>query len=499
MKTAIITGGGGFQGLPVLRSLHAIGWSVVIADSVMESLNRFETDNFHKVAETQCFEVFRHELLHLVRQYSALAVFPTTMYDLLVLARLRPELELLGVQVFVSSVDLVILLSDKIKAMIAAEAAGLPVLPSEDPAQHDFSYPLLGKPAQGWGNIGLIQVLSLKQWCEIVQKRSTETYLWQRKLENFTEWSVDFAIKTNTDCSPMVCRRRVRTTGGFAVVSELDAFPAVECLAAQVAAWLKEEGGCGLFNIQFLEEPDGSIWLSDINPRPGTSSVCALVAGLNLVEFLLSDRLLPQRAKAGLVVRSLHERFLPKQTQSIRGVVFDLDETLICQKSWMRAKLELILPYCQNLFEAASLALFRAEVLRLIDEGPWHQLIDIALARASLPKTLAKLLIAKWREVHPETIILHQDARALVRKLLMQGIPVALLSDNPAASQRQKIARLPQDIHFGSVVFTEELSAPKPDVKGFVTVAENMSILPENLMMIGDSPWRDGLGASRAG
>lgn len=499
MNTAMVVGGGGFQGLPVLRGLHALGWRVVIADSVPESLNRFEADAFHHMPLVRDQHAFRAELFSAAQRYDVKSLFPTTMYDLPALARLRGELEPTGVAVFASSPELVELLGDKVASMSAAVAAGLPVLPIIDPGSDFDSQPLIGKPRHGWGGLGIVTVSSASEWQRGAQGESWGAYLWQPKLNEFTEWSVDFAIRIDGRCSPMVCRRRLRASGGFAVISEVVDAPAVANLACGTAAWLQSIGACGLFNIQFLEEPGGALWLNDVNPRPGTSSVCALAAGVNLVEFLVADTAAPAAPAQGLVVRTLTERFLPRVNRRIEGIVFDLDETLICQKSWMRAKLASVVASLHGTIEPAGLANFRLEALRIIDEGPWHQLIDVALTRSGLAKNHAAELIDLWRAADPGAVVVHQDAIALMHAARARNIAVALLSDNPAASQRQKIARLPEGAAFDAVVLTDTLSAPKPAVKGFLAVAENLGLAPEGLLMVGDSPWRDALGALRAG
>lgn len=501
MAIAMVVGGGGFQGLPVLRGLHAIGWRALIADSVQESLNQFEADVFACISEARYYDKFRTDMIGLVERHSVEAVFPTTMYDLPALAKLRPQLEELGVRVFASDPELVDLLSDKARTMLAALEAGLPVLPIIDPSNFDFSSPLIGKPARGWGGIDIFKVATKEEWQDAVVNGAVEGYLWQRELTNFCEWSVDFALRADGACSTRVSRRRLRTTGGFSVISEVTETTAVDSLASQVATWLATKHACGLFNIQFLEEPDGSLWLNDLNPRPGTSSVCALASGVNLIDFLLHKDCEHKPSRPGFVIRTLTERFLPQLGQQIKGVVFDLDETLICQKTWMQDKLEIVLAKSQGSIEPLQLGSFRLEALRLIDEGPWHQLIDFALERSRCPLSLANILIPLWRSAHPETIFLHEDARSFLQALRARNIPVALLTDNPAASQRQKISRLLREIQlqFESIVLTDELSLPKPDVTGFLAAANSLSLAPENLLMVGDSPWRDGLGAIQSG
>jgi FMN phosphatase YigB (HAD superfamily)/carbamoylphosphate synthase large subunit len=497
--TALVLGGGGFQGLPVLRGLQAIGWRAVVADSVPASLNRFEADSFCLMPEVRESAAFREELLRVIDQVGALAVFSTTMYDLPALAMLRPELEGMGIHAFASRLELVTLLSDKLAAMSAALEAGLPVLPLLNPDCHDFAYPLIGKPRHGWGGLGIQRVGSAADWQRSRCRLMSTEFIWQRELLDFVEWSVDFAIRADGRCSTPICRRRLRVTGGFAVVSEVLAESPVDDLARKGVAWLKSLGGCGLFNIQFIQQPDGVLWLTDINPRVGTSSVCAQAAGANLVEFLVTMKPTACAPRSGLVIRTLRERFLPCPKRRIEGVVIDLDETLISQKHWMRNKLDLALSACETKIAPDLLDRFRAAVLPLIDEGPWDRLIDIASTRAGLPSSFASMVIAEWRAAHPATVFVHPDARSFIRGLQERSVRVALLTDNPATSQRQKIERLPDDLRLDAIILTDDLLAPKPDPRGFLAAAAAIAVSPDRLLMVGDSPWRDGIGALMAG
>ena len=87
----------------------------------------------------------------------------------------------------------------------------------------------------------------------------------------------------------------------------------------------------------------------------------------------------------------------------------------------------------------------------------------------------------------------------LIDVLREAGIRIAVVTDNPAASQRQKLARAPFLASVDTVVLTDELGAPKPDPDGYVAAAQRLGLAPREMIAIGDSPWRDGLGALAAG
>jgi len=500
MNTAMVVAGGGFSGLPVLRALHDIGWGVVIADSVLNSPNRFEAEAFHHIPEATDFEAFRTAIKAVARHHRVGAIFPTTIYDLPAVATLKPELTAMGIRVFVSDLELIDILNDKLLTTSAALQAGLPMLPIVDPLRHDYSYPLIGKPRFGWGSVGMLKAGSQRDYQQLVPEHgAADDYLWQRKLATFIEWSVDFALAPDGQCSRLVYRQRLRAVAGFAVMSEITHAPEVEKIALQTAEWLGRHGDCGLFNIQILEEPDGALWLSDLNPRPGTSSVCALAAGLNLVSFLVGPQKNVGPARHGTVVRTLDERFFPKLEHDVGAVVLDLNDAIISEKSWMSSKLQRMTMSLHRLIDPEHASAFRLEALRLIDEGSWDNLIETAAKRSGLPDGPARELMNLWPKICPEVLVAHQDAIAFLHMLRTRGFPVVLLSDDPAELRRQKLAALPPDLRFDRVVPTDDTSAPKPDPEAFLVVARQLSMKPESLLMIGTSPWRDGLGAVRAG
>lgn len=492
---ALVVGGGGLQGLPVLRSLQAIGWKAIVADTIVENINRYEADGYFVAPPVANLPAFIQFLKSLIPLEKIDAIFPTTMYDLPALAKLRPELSELGVRVFASAPELVGVLEDKLLATEAASCAGLPTLPTIDPNRHDFSFPLIGKPRRGWGGCDLLYAENRDEYLEVSADNSVDGYIWQRKIKDFREWSIDFAIGEGSAVSELTKRLRLRASGGYSVISEVvetSGGPEYEAMAA--ARWLAEQGGLGLFNIQFLEE-DNRYNLTDINPRPGTSSVSALAAGSNLVQFLLNGG--RERSCGGYVIRTLKDTFIAKNLSGALGVVFDLDETVIDQKIWMRAKLDILLESHSELL--GDLLRMRTIALQIIDEGPWDRLIDVATERAGLPREVTQLLIPAWRSAWPSTIRVHSDSGGLASDLKNRCIPFAILTDNPVTSQRQKIERLPAIWHDAPVVYTDEIKAPKPSPEGFKLAADALDLPPQSLLYIGDSPWRDAVGALRAG
>jgi HAD superfamily hydrolase (TIGR01509 family) len=179
--------------------------------------------------------------------------------------------------------------------------------------------------------------------------------------------------------------------------------------------------------------------------------------------------------------------------------VLDLDDCLIDQKAWMDDKLSLVVGDWSDFAPPSLAEPFEREARRLIHEGPWDRPLDVAVHRSGLDESLVPELIKRWRAGHPASVAVYADAQALVEALRRAGCPIALVTDNPAAGQRQKLERLPLREAFDAIVLTAELDAAKPSPLGYAAAAAQLGLQPSAMVAICDSPWRDALGALAAG
>jgi len=114
-----------------------------------------------------------------------------------------------------------------------------------------------------------------------------QEFVWQPCLREFDEYSVDFSISIKGDISPLAFRRRIRSMDGFATLCEPGAPPHVREISQRVLERMVPLGARGPMNLQILRVGD-RCWVSDLNPRAGTSMPLSLAIGLNPVAFLLT-------------------------------------------------------------------------------------------------------------------------------------------------------------------------------------------------------------------
>jgi HAD superfamily hydrolase (TIGR01549 family) len=499
MRTVLVVSGGGLQGMALIEALRRIPQTrTVLMDCHEDNIGRYHATRFVRAPLLTDEDAFLDCLLGTCRDEGIDFVFPATERELDMLARARSRIESLGARLMVSQPPALEVGMDKLRLHTWLSAHGLPSLRTViDPVAAGLPLPWLGKPRSGWGGQGAVVARTLDAWVE-ASRGGVVDRVWQPLIEGFDEYSVDFAIDGEGRVSPLAVRRRIRTLSGFALICEPVEDLDVHALAARVADALAALGGCGVLNLQILRTTDG-LWVSDLNPRVGTSLPLSLAVGRNPVAFLLGqpEPVAPPHQTVR-TFRALHERAVAAlDLTQVRGLVFDLDDTLFDQKDWIGRKLQAVWQRHQD--ELPPRQRYLRDMHWLLEEGHRSDLIDAYCALAGLGTELGERLIASYRAAQPDACRLYDDAWPVLSELRRRGYRLALLTDNPTASQRMKVhvARLASA--FDAIVYTGDLGASKPDRRGFDAVADGLGLAPDRLVMVGDNLYRDSVGSLDAG
>lgn len=505
LPAVLVASGGGFQGLAVVRLLReADAFRVVVADSTLDTLTAALVDATRRVPPVAERAAFAAALQKLCRAEAVRLVLPSTDHELEALAEVRAALEAAGTQVAVCDPALLAVLRDKASLYGALAAAALPVLAPIAGALETARFPLIGKPRHGFGGRGIV-VARTPGDLDALGERERRERVWQPYLEGASELSADFALLRDGSTPGVGLRRRVRTSGGFAVVSEgVRDEPALE-LVRRFAAWAGARGGRGLFNVQLLRR-GRELVLSDVNPRLGTSAVHWRGSGFNPALALCAEAGLlkvgaaaPREPGLARSVRRLDEQIEPLRPEaeaSLRGLVLDLDDTLIPTKRWLRDRLFAAL---ESVVAPEGRARAESQAARVIEEGPRDRLIDAAAAALGLDERGRVRLLESYTATSPASCACYPDVRPALDALRRRGLKLGLLTDNPPETQRRKLAASGLSACFDAVVFARETGAEKPDARAFAAVAAALGLPPASLAMAGDNPYRDLRGAAEAG
>jgi HAD superfamily hydrolase (TIGR01549 family) len=498
---ALIVSGGGFQGLSLIQLLRADPGSVVaVADVYPRNVTTFLADHYEVVPPLREEQAFRAALLDLCRRLRIQVIFPATELELAALALLAPALEELGAVAAVSPAALITRLGSKRGLAAFCSAHGIPTPTHFEPSQAAGRYPLLLKPERGWGGreqrvIGSAAELPADMTGQLLQEL----------LVDFDEFSVDFALTDGGGRSPLGVRKRIRVSGGFAVVAETRHDPDVLALSDRMINALAAERARGLFNLQLLRDGRG-LWASDLNLRAGTSTAHWADEPDNPALWFARQALGQPGAGAADVLgvpgtevfRVLRElRFTGVPDPTVGAVVFDLDDTLICQRTWAAERLAGAAARLMQGEEARAAWLARA--LRIAEESGLAHIFDHMAVELAWSESEKLAVIEAFRASWPDAIEPLPGVMPVLETLRARGYRLVLLTDNPPATQRRKLRLSRLDSALDSIVFSQEYGAEKPDPACFRAAAGAAGCEPARAVMVGDNPYRDAAGAIDAG
>ncbi len=222
-------------------------------------------------------------LAELVAEHDVRLVVPLTDLDQEIVSAARGELT--PALVLAPSPEVCRTMGDKYLAHAFFEANGIPSprtwLPGEVP--DDARYPLLVKVREGFGSRHIYRADDPDQLD--FHLRTTPVDSMVQECCSGVEFSIDVFSDTNGRCLNAIPRSMIQSKGGESIKGEsLQDRELIEH-GARVAEVI---GIVGPANVQCFREPDGSLPVTDVNPRFGGAFPLPLAAGSRYPELALA-------------------------------------------------------------------------------------------------------------------------------------------------------------------------------------------------------------------
>jgi len=193
---------------------------------------------------------------------------------------------------------------------------------------------------------------------------------------------------------------------------------------------------------------------------------------------------------------------IPKHS-NIKGVIFDLDNTLVDFTVMKEAAVE-----------AAALAMMDAGLQLSIDEIKlkiygvyeiegieFQNVFDEVLHEITgkvEPKILAAGIVA-YRRAREAMLVPYPHARNTLVTLIRMGLKTAVVSDAPALQAWLRLRYLQLDDLFNTVVTFDDTGERKPSPKPFLLALNILGLEAAETVMLGDWIERDIVGAKKIG
>lgn len=187
----------------------------------------------------------------------------------------------------------------------------------------------------------------------------------------------------------------------------------------------------------------------------------------------------------------------------IRGILFDLDNTLFdfvqMKDSAVEAAVDAMIDSGMPLSkEEATARIFEIYGEQGIE---YQEVFDQLLSErfgAINPKWLAAGIVA-YRRAREAALILYPHVNNTLVELLKRGLRLAVISDAPRNQAWLRLCYL--DLHhiFDPVITFEDTGQKKPSPGPFEKALQLLRLEPSEVIMVGDWPERDMVGAKRLG
>jgi putative hydrolase of the HAD superfamily len=182
----------------------------------------------------------------------------------------------------------------------------------------------------------------------------------------------------------------------------------------------------------------------------------------------------------------------------IRGIVFDLDDTLYPEKDYFVGGFSAVASaLCGRL--GGTTDHYRLMLDRLFIEEGRERVFNKAAARLPFPEDWVPWLVKVFRE-HQPSIILSDEVR-VVLGALRRNYKLGCVTDGFSSVQRKKIESLNLYALIDAIVLCDDFGRDhwKPDPLPILTCCKMLDIDPSEAIFVGDNPERDMQGALNAG
>ena len=433
------------------------------------------------------------QLLEICRKDKIDLLIPTIDTDLIVLSENKGKFETIGTRVLISDPDRVALCRDKNNTFNFFESCGLSApKPTNDYRKYTGPYPCFIKPKDGSSSINAFKVEHEHELVTYAGKISD--YIIQPFIDG-KEYTIDVFCDFEGNPVYIVPRERIAVRSGEVLKTriELD-----ERMIEEARQLIQNFHPCGPITVQLIRQKDtGEDYYIEINPRYGGGAPLSMKAGADspeaILRLLMGENLTYQ--DKGIRDGAVFSRFdqsiciacesrqIEGRTRSIKGVIFDLDDTLYSEKQYVRSG-----------FRAVARLLERDQA----EEKLWDYFLE---GKSAIDELLSELgqqekkaqCLRVYREHMPE-IELYEGAEELIRELKERKIQVGVITDGRVEGQKNKLSALGLNRLITDVIITDALGSVrfrKPNDIAFRIMQCRWGIPFEEMVYIGDNLHKD--------
>lgn len=427
------------------------------------------------------------ELLDICVEDKIDLVMPTIDTDLLVLSQNVDKFETVGTKVLVSKSDKILVCRDKNNTGKFFESCGLHAPRTyNDYREYKGPFPCFIKPKDGSSSINAFKAEDSKELKVYVNQ--VDNYIIQPFIEG-KEYTIDIFADFEGNPIYITPRERLQVRAGEVLKTQICMN---KIMIEESKKLIDAFKPCGPMTVQLIQDKNTGInYYIEINPRYGGGAPLSMKSGARSAEVLLmllcGEYVEYQETSCNGAVYSRFDQSVciseGNDNQQIKGVIFDLDDTLYSEKDYVRSGYKKIAEYL-NKEDAAD------RLWKYFEEG--KQAIDEYLAETGL-KDKKEECLEVYRNQVPD-IKLYDGVLDKIVELKNTGIKVGIITDGRVEGQRAKLEALGLDKLVEDIIITDELGGiqfRKPNDISFRIIQNRWRIPFEQIIYVGDNPNKD--------
>lgn len=408
-------------------------------------------------------------------------LIPTIDTDLLVLSENKEKFDAVGTRVMISEPDKIHICRDKnLTSQFFVDCGLHAPMPVNDWREYKAGYPAFIKPKDGSSSINAFRVENEEE-LEIYATQ-VKDYIVQPFVSG-NEFTIDIFCDWDGNPVSIVPRERLQVRAGEVLKTRIDLDQTMIEESKVLCSAFKP---CGPMTVQLIRDATGIDWFIEINPRFGGGAPLSMKAGARSTEAILrlmNGERVPYATN--IADGAIYSRFdqsvcITEGKGQIKGVIFDLDDTLYSEKEYVKSGFKAVSDYlgggCEErlwkYFEARKPAI--DELLREIGREP------------------EKDTVVKIYRSHKPIIHLYPGVTDLIEDLKSEGIRVGIITDGRPDGQRNKIEAL--GLNVDDIIITDELGGiqfRKPCDIAFRIMMMRWKLNPANILYVGDNSAKD--------
>ena len=408
-------------------------------------------------------------------------LIPTIDTDLLILSENKSRFREVGTRVLISEPEMIRICRDKNFTSEFFVSCGLRApLPTNKWEEYKGGYPAFIKPKDGSSSVDAYKVndeTELKTYAKRIKDYVIQPFI------DGKEYSLDIFCDWAGNPVTIVPRRRLQVRAGEVLRTRIEMDPQMILEARLLCKTFKP---CGPLTVQLIRDEQGIDWYIEINPRFGGGAPLSMKAGAKSAETIL--KLLDgeevneiTEIEDGAIYSRFDQSVTVEQGKgSIKGVIFDLDDTLYSEIDYVKSGFRVVSEYLGGDYEKKLWDFF------LRKEPAIDKLLN-ELGRNEEKETVLEVYRNHVPDVKP-----YEGVREMIAELKKRNVKVGIITDGRPVGQRNKIKALKLEVD--DCIITDELGGTqfrKPCDVAFRIMQTRWRLPASQIVYVADNAFKD--------